>query len=170
VGCRRRARTRAAIGPDAFLERAWQLGLVRLLDEVVALVVERGVEEEPVVLDLEVAVLLADSALAEREQLLALGKRPHRDGPFFESDWHSEGKRSRGCAVKRTRAGGDSMKIDSQVNPCFPLSNRIHGLCRGIRQHKLCGRDTCDLSHGAGAPAMATQRLRTKRWTNSSRW
>src|SRR5687767_2938895 len=80
-----------AVGPDALLERARQLRLVRLLDEVVALVVEGGIEEEPIVLDLEVAVLLADTSLAECEQLLALGKRAHGHGPFFESDWHSEG-------------------------------------------------------------------------------
>ena len=33
-------------------------------------------------------VLLADPALAEGEQLLALGERAHGDGPFFERDWH----------------------------------------------------------------------------------
>ena len=65
-----------------------QLGLVRLADEVVALVVERGVEEEAVVLELEVLVLLADAALAQREELLALGESAHGDGPFLESNWH----------------------------------------------------------------------------------
>jgi hypothetical protein len=63
---------------------------VRLLDEVVALVVEGGVEEEAVVLDLEVAVVLADTALSEGQQLLALGQRAHGHGPFFESNWHLE--------------------------------------------------------------------------------
>jgi hypothetical protein len=38
---------------------------VRLADQVVPLVVERGVQEEAVVLDLEVPVLLANAALAE---------------------------------------------------------------------------------------------------------
>jgi hypothetical protein len=68
-----------------------------------------------------VAVLLADAALAEREQLLTLGERAHGHGPFFESDWHSEGTRSRGLTRFTTEpcAGGDSMKIDSQVNPGF---------------------------------------------------
>jgi len=61
---------------------------VRLPDEVVLLVVERGVEEEAVVLDLEMLVLLADSALAEREKLLALGESADRHSPFLESHWH----------------------------------------------------------------------------------
>ncbi len=39
-------------------------------------------------LELEVLVLLADAALAKRYQLLALGERTHRDGPFLESDRH----------------------------------------------------------------------------------
>ena len=52
------------------------------------LVVERGVEEEPVVLDLEVAVLLADPALAEGDELLALGECAQGHSPFFEGDWH----------------------------------------------------------------------------------
>ena len=76
------------VGPDALLERAAQLGVVRLADEVVALVVEGGVEEEAVVLELEMPVLLADPALAEGQQLLTLGERAHRYGPFFECDWH----------------------------------------------------------------------------------
>ncbi len=79
---------RLLVGPDALLERAPQLGVVGLADEVVALVVEGRVEEEALVLELEVLVLLADAALAEGDQLLALGERAHRDGPFFESDRH----------------------------------------------------------------------------------
>ena len=79
---------RLAVGPHAFLERAAQLGVVRLADEVVALVVEGGVEEEAVVVELEVLVLLADPALAQGQELLALGERAHGDGPFFERDWH----------------------------------------------------------------------------------
>jgi hypothetical protein len=43
-----------------------------LADEVVSLMVERGVEEELVVLELEVLVLLADAPLAEGDQLFAL--------------------------------------------------------------------------------------------------
>ena len=41
------------IGPDALLERAAKLGVVGLADEVVPLMVEGGVEEELVVLQLE---------------------------------------------------------------------------------------------------------------------
>ena len=80
---------RLAVGPHALLERPAQLGVVGLAHQVVALVVEGGVEEEPVVLELEVLVLLADAALAEGQQLLALGERPHGYGPFFERDWHT---------------------------------------------------------------------------------
>jgi hypothetical protein len=63
---------------------------VRLAHEVGALMVERGVEEEPLVLDVEVLVRLADAALSERDQLLTFGKRANRYRPFFESDWHRE--------------------------------------------------------------------------------
>src|SRR5215208_5926247 len=55
---------RLVLGPDALLEGARELGNVRGANEVVPLVVERGVEEEPVVLDLEVLVLLTDPAFA----------------------------------------------------------------------------------------------------------
>ena len=52
------------VGPDALLESSSKLRMVRLADEVVALVVERRIEEELLVLELEVLVLLADSALS----------------------------------------------------------------------------------------------------------
>ena len=83
-----RLRRRLLVGPDALLERAAQLGVVRFADQVVPLVVEGRVEEEALVLELEVLVLLADSALAQREQLLALGESADRYGPFLESDRH----------------------------------------------------------------------------------
>ena len=82
---------RLAVGPHALLERALQLRLVGLADQVDPLVVERGVEEEAVVLELEVAVGLPNAALAQGDQLLALGERAHGDGPFLECDWHEEG-------------------------------------------------------------------------------
>jgi hypothetical protein len=63
---------RIAVRPDTLLERAPELGQVRVAHEVVALMVEGGVEEELIVLDLEVLALLADPALAQREQLLTL--------------------------------------------------------------------------------------------------
>ena len=47
--------------PDALLERAAQLGLMRGAHDVVALVLERGIEEEAVVLELEVLVVLTDA-------------------------------------------------------------------------------------------------------------
>src|SRR5919197_3095453 len=83
-----RPRGRLAVRPDTFLERAAQLGVVRLAPEVVALMVDGGIEEEAVVLDLEVPVLLPDPALAQGQELLTLGKRTNGYGPLFERDWH----------------------------------------------------------------------------------
>ena len=56
--------------------------------EVGALVVERRVQEESVVLELEVLVGLADAALAKGQELLAFGESPHGYGPLFESNRH----------------------------------------------------------------------------------
>ncbi len=50
--------------------------------------VERGVQKEAVMLQLEVLLRLADSAFAERQQLLALSERADGDRPFFESNRH----------------------------------------------------------------------------------
>jgi hypothetical protein len=61
---------------------------MRLANEVVALVIEGGIEEEAVVVQLEMPAVLPDAALPERQQLLAFGKRTDCDGPFFERDWH----------------------------------------------------------------------------------
>ena len=61
---------------------------MRLAHEPGLLVVEGGVEEELLADDLEVLVLLADAALAQRDELLALGERADGDGPFFECDRH----------------------------------------------------------------------------------
>jgi hypothetical protein len=85
---KQRPRRRLLVGPDALLEGPAQLGMMRLAHQVVALMVEGGVEEELVVLDLEVLVVLLDPALAQRDQLLALRQCPHGHGPLFESDWH----------------------------------------------------------------------------------
>ena len=81
-------RRRLLVGPDALLEGATQLRVVRFPDQVVPLVVEGRIEEEPLVLQFEVLVLLANSALAEGEQLLTLGEGADRYSPFLESDWH----------------------------------------------------------------------------------
>jgi hypothetical protein len=82
---------RIAVGPDALLEGALELGKVGVAHQVVALVVERGVQEEAVVLELEVLAVLANAALAEREQLLAFGERTDGDRPFLEGCGHGEG-------------------------------------------------------------------------------
>src|SRR5204863_9398388 len=88
----KQVRRRLAVGPDALLQCPLELRMVRVAHEAAGLMVEGGVEEEAIVLDLEMAVLLADSPLAEREELLAFGEGAHGDGPFFESDRHrSEG-------------------------------------------------------------------------------
>jgi hypothetical protein len=83
-------RRRVAVGPHALLQRAPELRLVRLAHEIAPLVVERGVEEEALVVEREVLFGLADPALAERHELLTLGERPHSHGPFLESDRHAE--------------------------------------------------------------------------------
>src|SRR6202035_1386204 len=75
---------RLAVVPHAFLEGPTQLRLVGLAHEVVALVVEGGVEEEAVVVELEVLFRLADSALAQGDQLLAFGEGADGDRPFLE--------------------------------------------------------------------------------------
>ena len=81
-------RRRLLVGPDALLEGATQLGVMRFPDQVVPLVVESRIEEEALVLELEVLVLLAYSALTQGEQLLTLGEGADRYGPFLESDRH----------------------------------------------------------------------------------
>ena len=79
---------RLLVGPDALLERAAQLGVVRLADEVVALMVDGRLEEELLVLELEVLVVLADAALPQGDQLFTLRKSADRDGPFFKGNRH----------------------------------------------------------------------------------
>ena len=76
---------RFPVAPDSFLERASQLGVMRLADEVVALVIEGGVEKEPVVLELEVLAVLSDAALSKSDELLSLGQRSNRHSPLFET-------------------------------------------------------------------------------------
>jgi hypothetical protein len=74
---RQRVGGRLAVGPHALLQRAPQLGLVRLANQVVALMIEGGVQEEAVVIEGEVLARLTDTALAERHELLALGESAH---------------------------------------------------------------------------------------------
>jgi hypothetical protein len=62
---------RLAVAPDALLECAAQLGLVGLAHEIARLVIERGVQEEALVGELERLVGLLEAALAESEELLA---------------------------------------------------------------------------------------------------
>src|SRR2546421_4555955 len=79
---------RLLVRPDTLLEGPAELGMVGLTHEIVALVVEGGVEEEPVVLYLEMLVPLADPALPQGDELLALRLRSHGHGPLFESNRH----------------------------------------------------------------------------------
>ena len=79
---------RLAVAPDAFLERSGEIGAMGLAHEVRALVVECRVQEELLVVELEVLLGLADAALTQGQELLALSKRPHSYGPFFESNRH----------------------------------------------------------------------------------
>jgi len=65
---------RIAVGPDALLEGATQLRLVRLAHQVVALVVEGRIQEEALVLETEVLLRLADSTLAQGDELLSFGE------------------------------------------------------------------------------------------------
>src|SRR5207244_2085472 len=97
---------RLAVRPHALLQRAAQLRAVRLADVLALLVVEGGVEEEAVVLDLKVAVLLADPALAQGHELLALGERAHSHSPFLECDRHNGGNLTRAPSSPLGRATG----------------------------------------------------------------
>ena len=83
-----RLHRRLAVVPHAFLKRPAQLGLVGFAHEVVALVVERGIQEETVVLELEVLFGLAYTALAQGDELLAFGEGADGDRPFLKSNWH----------------------------------------------------------------------------------
>ncbi len=85
---RQRMHGRLAIGPDALLEGATHLGHVGFTHEVVLLMVERRVEEETVVVELEVLFRLANTTLTQGEELLALGERADGDRPFLERDRH----------------------------------------------------------------------------------
>ncbi len=85
-----RVHRRLAVVPHAFLQGPAQLRLVGLAHEVVALVVERGVQKEAVVVELEVLFGLAYTALAQGDQLLAFGEGADGDRPFLESNWHLE--------------------------------------------------------------------------------
>ena len=130
---RQRARRRLAVGPDALLERAAQLGLVRLAHEVVALVVERRVQEEAVVLEREVLVRLADAALAEGEQLLALGECAHGDGPFLESDRHKGGWK------RELRGPAESRTADLRHDPARDCDRETSG--RGVTYYAQSSRN-----------------------------
>ena len=91
-----RVHGRLAVRPHALLEGAAKLGLMRGADHVVALVLERGIEEEAVVIELEVLGGVTEAgALAQGDELLALGERTDGDRPFLESDWH-EGRGKEG--------------------------------------------------------------------------
>ena len=85
---RERLQVRLAVAPDALLERAAQLGLVGLADEVARLVVESRIEEEALVREPDRFSGFANTALAERDKLLAFCERTDGDRPFLEGNWH----------------------------------------------------------------------------------
>jgi hypothetical protein len=87
-----RADGRLAVGPHALLQRATELGLVGLPHEVVALVVERRIEKEAVVLNGEVPLGLAHPTLAQGDELLTLCKGADGDRPLLEGNWHKREK------------------------------------------------------------------------------
>ena len=60
-------------------------------DQVVSLVLERRIQEEPVVFQAELPVRLA-RGLAQRHELLALGESADSDSPFLEGNWHVAGR------------------------------------------------------------------------------
>jgi len=104
---RQRVGGRLGIGPHALLESAAQLGLVRGAHDVVALMLERRIQEESLVVELEVLVVLADAALAQGDELLALGERADGDRPFLESSRHNQtGDDDWGAVPRRATANG----------------------------------------------------------------
>jgi hypothetical protein len=52
---------------------------------------ERRIEEEALVLELEMLAVVADAALTQGDKLLALGESADGDRPFLEGNWHREG-------------------------------------------------------------------------------
>ena len=62
--------------------------MMRGTHQIVLLVVKSGVQEESVVLELEVLVFFANSALTQGEELFAFGQGSHGYSPFLERNWH----------------------------------------------------------------------------------
>src|SRR3954454_6602269 len=120
---RERLGGRLGVGPHALLEGAPQLGLVRGANDVVALVLEGRVEEEAVVLDLEVLALFADAALAQGDELFALGEGTDGNRPFLESNWHKKRGEKGGLNVRhperrtKPRPGARDRVILAKVGP-----------------------------------------------------
>ena len=120
---RQRLGRRLGIGPHALLEGAPQLGLVRGANDVVALVLEGRIEEEAVVLDLEVLALFADAALAQGDELFALGEGTDGDRPFLESNWHKKGREG-GTKRETSRAADETPSWCSGYRPFSQSSSR----------------------------------------------
>jgi hypothetical protein len=79
---------RLAVAPDALLEGTPQLRLMGLTHEIAGLVIERRIQEEPLVCQAEGSVGLRRDALADCQELLTFRQSADRDSPFFESNWH----------------------------------------------------------------------------------
>src|ERR687895_1476646 len=145
------------VGPDALLEGASELGHVGVADAVVSLVVERGVEEEAVVLDLEMLVLLTDSALAEGEELLAFGERAHGYGPFLECDWHRREKPPRSARTFACHRGGERGRLI--------LIKQASGFKRNFVSNRTRARNTRPRSPSRRGP----RRRPWRRWSRPAR-
>jgi hypothetical protein len=98
--------------------------------------VEGRIQEEAVVLKREVLVGLADSALAERDELLAFGKRAHGDGPLLKCDRHREGsKKSRIPGCDLPDGGPSHPALNLSPANTNPVGDR-HILCTKSRNRK----------------------------------
>src|ERR1700733_10658013 len=109
--------------------------------------VERRVQEEAVVVQLEVFVGLADAALAESQKLLSFGKGAHCNGPFFKSNRH---------VVIRENGG-----LNERGVPCGPRSAtaaREWSIVRESSQIAKCHRKSVGRGKPHDLPAIALAR------------
>ena len=125
---------RLAVAPDALLERAAQLGLVRLANQVAARWWSKvGYRKKRSCASLKGLSGCGWHALAEGDELLAFRQGADGDSPFFESNWHGgecgiEGNPAE-CLRDATLPGwaeaADALKIRNlRENPKYPCKSR----------------------------------------------